>query len=109
MSNRDNETLVQVWEYSTHHDCSIDVEGTSFKAYINATYNQLVALFGEPLAGDSMKTNFEWHVLLSTGPVLTIYNWKTEGDPHDVTRWHVGAKNIDAVCVLDAITNKGPQ
>lgn len=105
----DNDTFAQVRAYSTHHDYYINVEGTSFKDYINATFKQLVALFGEPWVVDGSKTNFEWHIQLATGPVLTIYNWKTTGSPYEITRWHVGAKDVDAVCVLDAIINKGPQ
>ena len=95
--------------YKTHNDVDIDTKGTSFKAYINATYGQLVALFGEPLAGDEVNTDFEWHIQLELGPVLTIYDWKTKGWSHDVTRWHVGARNLDDVCLLDAIIDKGPQ
>jgi hypothetical protein len=53
--------------------------GTSFKGYINATYNQLVEALGEPTynepSGDG-KVQVEW-VVEFEGDIFTIYDWKT--------------------------------
>lgn len=53
--------------------------GTSLKGYINATYNQLVEVLGEPAydtpSGDG-KVQVEW-VVSFKGDIFTIYDWKT--------------------------------
>ena len=54
--------------------------GTSFHGTtIEATPNQLIALFGEPYGSyndGSDKTNFDWTMETETGDVVTIYDWK---------------------------------
>ena len=53
--------------------------GSSFKGYIKATYNDLVRALGEPTysepSGDD-KVQKEW-VVEFKGNVFTIYDWKT--------------------------------
>ena len=75
--------------------------GTSFQGYVNAHYNQLVEMFGEPYTNpDNYKTDVEWIVSTPHGPA-TIYNYKNgrsylgeNGLALEVMdEWHVGGKN----------------
>lgn len=78
--------------------------GTSFQGYVNAHYNQLVEMFGEPYTNpDNHKTDVEWIVSTPYGPA-TIYNYKN-GPAYlsknslqldGIQEWHVGAKNTKA-------------
>lgn len=72
--------------------------GTSFKGYLNATYNQLIKAFGEPTypneSGDG-KVQFEW-VFEYNGEPFTVYDWKTydrEYTINGLTRWNVGGSS----------------
>ena len=88
--------------YATHNEIpdEIDVIGTSLKGYVNATYEQLVDAFGEPMQGTD-KTDFEWHVLFAEYGECTIYNWKNGpnylgDDSIDVkamTEWNIGGRS----------------
>ena len=45
-------------KYKTHNDFNyyfINTEGTSFKGYLTATYDELVKAFGEPCEADRYK------------------------------------------------------
>lgn len=75
--------------------------GTSFQGYVNAPYNQLVEMLGEPYTNpDNHKTDVEWIVSTPHGPA-TIYNYKNghsymgeSGLTLEVMdEWHVGGKN----------------
>ena len=101
--------------YATHNDGYVDVHdinGTSLQGYINATYDQLVSLFGEPMDGCGYKTDCEWIVTdMDEGTIGTIYNWKNGRNylgaqglyPEQITRWHVGGIGRDAVRMFDEI------
>lgn len=75
--------------------------GTSFKGYLYARYDQLVATFGEPRRPDNSdnKIDVEW-ILDTPCGVVTIYNYKDGkvylGDsglfPEQICEWHVGSK-----------------
>ena len=56
-----------------------DTSGTSLKGYVNATYDELFDLLGEPTfneeSGDG-KVQVEWNVKY-LDEVFTIYDWKT--------------------------------
>lgn len=60
-------------------DIEPDTMGSSLKGYVNATYDELVGVLGEPTrnepSGDE-KTQVEW-VVEFEGNVFTIYDWKT--------------------------------
>lgn len=93
----------------THNDIDIDPSGTSLQGYIQTTYYELLALFGEPMGGDGYKVDAEWNVLFDDGAIATIYNWKngpnylgTDGlDVTDIMEWHVGGHSKD---VVDRVT-----
>jgi hypothetical protein len=71
-----------------------NIGGTSLQGYINASFDELVDMFGEPhyfepYTGD--KVQCEWSFKTNNGIVFTIYDWKEYGThPHDVTSWHIG-------------------
>lgn len=79
--------------------------GTSFKGYMYAQYDQLVAAFGlprQPHHSDN-KIDVEWIIDTPCG-VATIYNYKDGKNymgkaglrPDQIFEWHVGGKNIDS-------------
>ena len=77
--------------------------GTSLQGYIDATYGQLVDLFGPPDAGGD-KTQAEWCLEFEDGTISTIYDWKELSPPELVTDWHVGGFGKRAVkLVIDSI------
>lgn len=56
---------------------SIDeVNGTSLKTHVEATFQELVTLLGEPEQGDDYKVSGEWVVKDKDGNVCTVYDWK---------------------------------
>ena len=77
--------------------------GTSFKGYVVATYQQLVAAFGLPtIWGDGDKIDVEWIIDTPHG-IATIYNYK-DGKTYlgekgmaieQICEWHVGAKAVE--------------
>lgn len=52
------------------------VNGTSLKSHIEATFQELVTLLGEPEDGDDYKVSGEWVVKDEDGNVCTLYDWK---------------------------------
>lgn len=78
------------------------LNGTSLVGYITVSYDDLVALFGPPLSGDGYKTQAEW-VLVHEGIVATIYDWKESVRPENVTEWHVGGHDSDALSFVNSL------
>lgn len=74
--------------------------GGGYMAAFEASYDDLVASFGEPAGGDGFKTEAEWKIVLPKSQVVSIYNYKTSKsysptnpDIRAVTRWHIGGKS----------------
>lgn len=68
---------------------------SSLKGYIDATYDQLVGVLGEPTvnepSGDE-KTQLEW-VVEFRGDIFTIYDWKTYNRAYTINeldRFNIG-------------------
>lgn len=79
--------------------------GTCLQGYISATYQQLVAVFGEPdytdPSGDG-KVNTEWEMYTEEYGPVTIYDWKdydggARSRSGEVYEWHIGGKQKSAV------------
>lgn len=70
-----------------------DANMTFLIGEIEATYDEVVAVFGEPHvegSGDD-KIQVEWKFAFNdTGDIFTIYDWKENDKPEDVTNWHIG-------------------
>ena len=80
--------------------------GTSLQGYITATYDQLVARFGQPDGGGD-KTTVEWVLEFADGTVATIYDWKLDETPTDMYNWHIGGKNKTAVTRVTSTFKQG--
>jgi hypothetical protein len=90
------------------------IVGTSLQGHINATYDQLVAVFGQPevftLENSDGKIDVEWAIAFDNGTVATIYNWKNgknycgaDGlNVADITRWNIGGNRYDAATLVDS-------
>ena len=86
---------------TTCDDVELLAIGTCGQGGIFCPYSRLVALFGEPHAGDEYKTQAEWTVQTPAG-IATIYDWK-QGDCYhgkgngtpveQVTEWSIGGHN----------------
>jgi hypothetical protein len=77
---------------------------TSYRATIEASYHDLVEVWGEPSKGDAYKTEAEWVVRPSGKSVITIYNYKNSrsyadkySEIKDVREWHVGGHTANVV------------
>lgn len=79
--------------------------GTSLMGYIQASYKDLVKLFGPPKKADNYKVSTEWIVEDESGNVATIYDWKSTNLYDEglesirqlralpLYDWHIGAHN----------------
>lgn len=79
-------------------------EGTCYRATIEASYQDLVEIWGEPSKGDEYKVEAEWVIRPTRNSVITIYNYKNS-HAYDykypeitaVREWHVGGHSADVV------------
>lgn len=102
--------------FETHNDTKVDTNMSSRRGLVEATYEQLVNVFGKPTVGDEYKTDWEWEIEFDCGTVATVYNWKNGPNycgshglnKHQVTEWHVGGFGWEAVeCVLSTLKANG--
>ena len=69
---------------------------TSIQGYVDATRDQLVAVFGEPHPVEFLdgKITTEWIIEFADKTIATIYDWKrySLGAPKDdeLYEWHIG-------------------
>ena len=69
---------------------------TSLQGYVDATREQLVAIFGEPepIESSDGKVTTEWIIEFADKTIATIYDWKRYdlGAPTDdeLYSWHIG-------------------
>ena len=78
------------------------ISGTRFPGYIETTYDELVARFGEPYIAprDDHKVDVEWIIDTPHG-VATIYNYKNGYSylglsglkVEEISAWHIGGRN----------------
>jgi len=77
-----------------------NTNGTSLRGYIQASYDQLVQVFGEPDIGpddrNQDKVTCVWELQFGDGTVATIYDWKEGETPMGTYRWHIGGRNTNA-------------
>ncbi len=80
-----------------------DIEHSSFVGYLQASYKDLVACFGEPngRTKDGPWQSYDWKVRAEWAfksiarrdrAVITIYDYKEIQPVEEVTLWHVGLK-----------------
>jgi hypothetical protein len=94
---------------------SIKTSGSSLVGYVEATYEELIEVFGEPTykepSGDGKVTtewNLEFETTDNTKPYVvgTIYDWKMHDDgaacrSGDVFKWNVGGFKYDALDLIE--------
>ena len=78
--------------------------GTSYRATIESSYQDLVEVWSEPSKGDSYKTEAEWVIRPAGKSAITIYNYKNSRAYADkypeitaVREWHIGGHSPDVV------------
>ncbi|MDE2020228.1 MAG: hypothetical protein KGJ13_07835 [Patescibacteria group bacterium] len=78
--------------------------GTCYQGSIDASYQDLVEVWGEPAPGDKYKTEAEWVIRPADGETITIYNYKNSrcyADKYpvitEVREWHIGGHDASAV------------
>lgn len=100
-------------KYFTHNQLPIETNGTHYFGDLLATYDEVVATFGEPMKDgfDDCKSDAEWHIQFEDGMVATIYNWKDgrnylgeDGlETWEISDWHIGAHSPEVVSRIKAI------
>ena len=91
---------------------TVDAVGTSLQGYVNATYEELEAVFGEDLGpSDKVFNEFRGEISVYNPKfecwdiyTVTLYDWK-EDSPYTARtgtyRWHVGGHNADAPYLVE--------
>lgn len=97
-------------EFKTHNEGVIN-EGSFFLGKINASYNDLKKVFGNPTKGDGHKTDAKWLVLFENKIFASIYNYKngpnylgeraTQVD--NIRNWHIGGRDKKAVNLVKKV------
>ena len=88
--------------------------GTSLQGYVNAEFDLLRQLFGNPHESDGYKTDAEWAIEFDDGTIATIYNYKdghnylgADGfNTNQITNWHIGGKNKNAFNYIHNLLTK---
>lgn len=92
----------------------VEAKGTSLQGYVMATYEELVAVFGENLGpSDKVFNEFRgeilvWNDVMETEDVyiVTLYDWKEDSPLTARTgtyRWHVGGLCADAPYLVEDV------
>lgn len=91
--------------FNTHNTATIQTTGSGLLGHIDASYDELVDLFGKPSEGDGYKVDAHWAIEFEGGTIASIYNYKDgknylsdEGKTVEQIRdWHVGGFNPTAL------------
>lgn len=94
-----NGTVEEPLDIMTHNDGRINVDRTSLVGYIDITFDELTAALG-PDNGGGDKTQAEWQLIEDSTVVATIYDYKERICKHDVTDWHIGGHDEQAVRLI---------
>lgn len=85
----DDETI----NFTVDSDASAD--GTSLKMHLKATFEQLLAVLGEPQKHDKPDhSRVFWDIAFSDGAVISVYDWNDDRRVEDVTTWNVAAHDF---------------
>lgn len=90
-----------------------NINGTSLKGYVIATYDELFDAFGEPDEGpndlEADKVTCCWRLQFEDGTVASIYDWKEDATPYHRYDWHIGGKSSEAVDLVHQTLDKSRQ
>lgn len=90
-------------ELDYHRQTPNIITGTGLQGYINATFEQLTKVFGEPnIMKDYDKVTHLW-VLNIEGVIATIYDYKQNLNTGKAENWHIGGKQKIAVKLIEQI------
>ena len=87
--------------------------GTCLQGYVSVSYAKLVELFGLPHShGDGYKVDAQWCFELSSGNIVTIYNYKDGKNYNgmsglavdEITEWHIGGNTLNVNDELQLIS-----
>tara|TARA_R110000737_G_scaffold58778_1_gene85116 strand:+ start:357 stop:686 length:330 start_codon:yes stop_codon:yes gene_type:complete len=90
------------YNYNTHHNAEIDTSNAEFIDTVKASFTQLIAAFGKPIA-DTLDpvAHWRWTIEFADGIIATIYNMRNEMqygfDPEEKDTWHVGGNTNEAI------------
>ena len=88
---------------------NVDVNCTSYKAEIDITYQELVEKLGNPvLTGDKWldKSQADWWIegyVDGEKVCATIYDYKNFRSVKDITDWHIGGRDENAIKLIQTI------
>lgn len=88
------------------NDNSINLSGTHLQGYLYCSYNELVKKLGEPILDDGEKVRAEWFIKVTIDDktvIAHIYDWKEYQPIENVSEWHIGGFDGDAVKLIKAI------
>ena len=99
---------------NTYVGSDVCASGTSLMGHVNATYAELVKVFGEPTERDGDKNTVGWSLEFRVGRGkqgledienlrATIYDWKPMCTPFECYDWHIGG---DSPRVVRLISHK---
>jgi hypothetical protein len=74
------------------------------KGYCHTTYDNLVALLGEPHVHHGDKTTVEWAFRCNDGTNFQVYDWKECATPKGTYEWRIGGNNGFALVAFHRFT-----
>lgn len=87
------------------NDISTNVGGTHLQGYITIPYDAIVNKLGNPQEGCD-KTQAEWTIEIESNEksvVANLYDYKEYRSVEQVTEWHIGGFNQDALKLIQCI------
>lgn len=94
------------------NEASQYLNGSCLQGYVRASYDELVELFGAPIADpwDDYKTTVEWYLQAEDGTTASVYDYYTSGLSDRVYDWHIGGHSQRAAQVVqEALETKKSQ
>lgn len=95
-------------DFQTHNDIDVNINMSHLQGYVDANWDELVALFGEPEYLMD-KVDWEWSIQFEDGTVATVYNWKNGPSyggyamPDRIKTWHIGGFNPHAHTLVNKV------
>lgn len=74
------------------------------KGFCHATYDNLVALLGQPHTHCSDKTTVEWAFRCNNGSTFHVYDYKELATPKAPYQWHIGGSDYHALAAFHRFT-----
>ena len=103
-------------EYTVFTKKTTQLQDAHVIGHLSCSFDRLVELFKEPLAGDGRESDVMWQIILSNFHAISIYNYKNgkaymnkDGlEVHNITIWTVGGFFDNDLTLLAEIINGKP-